>query len=167
MSTPANRRHEVYVGVGSNLGRRIQYLDFAVKELAKLGVCRCSSVYETKPVGYTEQPDFLNMVVQLRTVLSARELLTALQDIEARANRVREIRFGPRTLDLDVLLYDNDYICFGDFQVPHPRMWSRAFVLVPLAELAPSRRGLGGERMATLAALHRQKDEVHHVGRFW
>lgn len=167
MSSPAREMHDVYVGVGSNLGKRIEHLKFAVDALEELGTCRCSSVYDTAPVGYAEQPDFLNMVVHVSTPLSAREMLAALQDIETRAKRVRDIRFGPRTLDCDVLLYDDDYICFKDFQVPHPRMWSRAFVLVPLAELTPARKGLGGRNISALAEEQRQRDEVHHVGRFW
>lgn len=159
--------HDVFIGVGSNLGRRITHLDTAVQSLSALGICQCSAVYETAPVGYADQPDFLNMVVHLHTRLAPRALLTALHRVEEQAQRVRDIRFGPRTLDLDILLYDDTYACFADLQIPHPRMWERAFVLVPLAEFVPHRKGLGGKVIGTLAREISQKEEVHYVGRFW
>lgn len=96
-----------------------------------------SSIYETVPVGYTDQEDFLNMVVRLSTTLQPFELLAACQDVELALGRVRTIRWGPRTADLDILLYNNDNIDTETLTIPHPRMRERAFVLVPLVELSP------------------------------
>lgn len=125
-----------FLGLGSNLGDRLAYLRQAVAGLAD--VVRVSSVYETDPVGGPEnQGAYLNAVVELDTELSARELLEVAQDLEAAAERVRLERWGPRTLDVDVLLVGEESIDEPDLVVPHPRMWERAFVLVPLAELAP------------------------------
>lgn len=159
--------HDVFIGVGSNVGRRIEYLNQAVTSLRVLGTCTCSAVYETAPVGFQNQPDFLNMVVSVQTSASPREVLQELQDTEKAAHRERNIRFGPRTLDLDILLYDDMYYCVTDLQIPHPRMWMRSFVLVPLADLMPQRRGLGGRQIGLLAQAASQKEEVHYVGRFW
>jgi 2-amino-4-hydroxy-6-hydroxymethyldihydropteridine diphosphokinase len=155
------------VGIGSNVGRRIMYLGQAVAALQKLGDVKCSAVYETTPVDYVDQADFLNMVVCLKTTLSARQMLDVLHQIELSADRKRDIRFGPRTLDLDILLFDDAYICLSDLQIPHPRMWQRAFVLVPLADLVPERRGLGGKTIAVMSQCFDEKDEVRYVGRFW
>ncbi|WP_067621273.1 2-amino-4-hydroxy-6-hydroxymethyldihydropteridine diphosphokinase [Alicyclobacillus acidiphilus] len=159
--------HEVFVGVGSNLGSRISHLNFAVSRLAELGPLTCSGVYETTPVGYLDQPDFLNMVLRVSTQATPRETLDFLHGVEFEALRTRVIRYGPRTLDLDILLYDSTYYCVSDLQIPHPRMWERAFVMVPLAELAPLRRGLGGVTIAELADSLGRKEEVRYVGHFW
>lgn len=166
---PTDNLAKVYISVGSNLGRRLGYLDTAVAELRKLsrGPVRCSAVYETAPVGLLNQPKYLNMVVSLCVAESPRELLTQLARIEAQSGRERTVRFGPRTLDLDILLYDNRYVCFGDLQVPHPRMWERAFVLVPLSELEPNRRALGGKTVSQLVGTLTNKGDVQYVGRFW
>lgn len=96
-----------------------------------------SSLWETAPVGGPDQGAFLNAVVELRTDLSARELLDLCRDLEAAAERVRTVRWGPRTLDVDVLWIDGESVDDPDLVVPHPRMFDRAFVLVPLGELAP------------------------------
>ncbi|WAH37355.1 2-amino-4-hydroxy-6-hydroxymethyldihydropteridine diphosphokinase [Alicyclobacillus dauci] len=168
MCPRGDKRNEVYIGIGSNMGHRIAYLHTAVQSIGQqLGPVTCSAVYETNPVGYTDQPKFLNMVVRVDTGHSPREVFRVLQGIEQEAHRKRDIRFGPRTLDLDVLLYNYSYFCFSDLQIPHARMWSRAFVLVPLADLAPDRRGLSGKSVSTMAEELRQKDEVRYVGRFW
>jgi 2-amino-4-hydroxy-6-hydroxymethyldihydropteridine diphosphokinase len=156
--------HTAYVALGSNLGRREAFLKSAIDCLRALGSIRASSVYETDPVGYTEQPPFLNMVVELQTALRPLELLKQLLAIEQEHGRTRDIRFGPRTLDLDLLLYDDEYICFQSLQVPHPRMWERAFVLVPLAELVPNRRGLGGVSIKSLAEQVAREGEIRRVG---
>lgn len=160
---------EVCISIGSNLGSRLENLNAAVEELGKLSRMhlRCSAVYETAPVGLLNQPKYLNMVVSLCVMESPRELLTQLAAIEARCGRERTIRFGPRTLDLDILLYGNRYVCFRDLQVPHPRMWERAFVLVPLSELEPGRRALGGRTVSQLAKTLANKGDVQYVGRFW
>lgn len=122
----ASETREVYISLGSNQGRRLYFLDDGVQALERIatGPLRCSPVYETRPVGPVPQADYLNMVVGLETSLSARELLRYLLNVEQAAGRERTIRFGPRTLDLDILMYDNEYICFRDLQIPHPRMWS-------------------------------------------
>ncbi|WP_229776715.1 2-amino-4-hydroxy-6-hydroxymethyldihydropteridine diphosphokinase [Alicyclobacillus cellulosilyticus] len=158
-----------YIGLGSNLGDRLHHLAFAVRSLRALaaGDLVCSAVYETKPVGWIDQPDFLNMVVRLETDRSPRSLLSALMAIEHQAGRVRTVRFGPRTLDLDILLYADTYVCFADLQIPHPRMWERAFVVVPLAELHPDGLARGGWRISELARVLAAKGEVRRVGRFW
>ena len=135
--TGAARR--AYLGIGSNLGERLGYLQLAVDQLAAadgVTVVGVSPVYETDPVGGPEQPDYLNAVVALDTVLDAHELLRVAQAIEAEAERVRTVRWGPRTLDVDVLLVGDLTVDEPDLVVPHPRMWQRRFVLAPLADLA-------------------------------
>jgi 2-amino-4-hydroxy-6-hydroxymethyldihydropteridine diphosphokinase len=127
-----------YVGLGSNLGDRAANLDAAVGALTEtpgIRVVRSSSVYETSPVGGPEQEDFLNAVVEIETGLKPHELLRVLQKIERKLGRVRDERFGPRTIDLDLLTYSDHVVDEPDLQVPHPRMHERAFVVVPLGEL--------------------------------
>lgn len=160
---------EVYIGVGSNVGSRIRNLLGAVDSLSALATSglTCSRVYETKPVGLVEQPDFLNLVVQFGTYLRPVELLSRLAQIEQIFGRERSIRFGPRTLDLDILLYGRAYICFRHLQVPHPRMWERGFVMVPLADLAPGRRGPGNRTFREMAQALSVKGDIRDVGRFW
>ena len=98
---------------------------------------RVSARYETAPVGVTDQPDFLNAVAQIETALPATDLLDALLNIENKLGRVRTLRWGPRVIDLDLLLYGDAQIALPNLTVPHPRLRERAFVLVPLAEIAP------------------------------
>ncbi|MCF8568247.1 2-amino-4-hydroxy-6-hydroxymethyldihydropteridine diphosphokinase [Alicyclobacillus tolerans] len=162
-------KHLVYISVGSNLDSRISHLKNAVQQLTQLSEQSpvFSAVYETRPVGYTDQPDFLNMVVGIHTSLRPRPLLQRLLQIEAGDGRQRIIRFGPRTLDLDILLFDKEYVCFKDLQIPHPRMWQRAFVLVPLAELEPLLRAPGGTSIRDLAKSLGEGGDVQYVGRFW
>jgi 2-amino-4-hydroxy-6-hydroxymethyldihydropteridine diphosphokinase len=131
-----------FVGLGSNLGDRETTLHAAVERLATLPqtkVMRVSTVRETEPVGYLEQPWFLNGAVELETSLSARELLDALLAVEEEFGRDRSSvpAQGPRTLDLDLLLYGGEQIAEAGLEVPHPRLHERAFVLEPLAELDP------------------------------
>lgn len=129
-----------YLSLGSNMGDRVGMLRQAVrllKEHPAIEVMNISSLYETAPVGFTEQDVFLNMVVQLQTSLTAYELLEICQDIEQTLDRKREIRWGPRTIDLDILLYNQDEFETENLVIPHPRMHERAFVLVPLLELDP------------------------------
>ena len=129
-----------YLSLGSNMGDRVGMLRQAVrllKEHPAIEVMNISSLYETAPVGFTEQDVFLNMVVQLQTSLTAYELLEICQDIEQTLDRKREIRWGPRTIDLDILLYNQDEFETKNLVIPHPRMHERAFVLVPLLELDP------------------------------
>ena len=126
-----------YLGVGSNLGDRLAYLQAAVDGLAAtdgIEVVAVSAVYETDPVG-PEQPDYLNAVVAVDTTLAARALLAAGQRLEREADRVRGERWGPRTLDVDVLHYGDEHLDEPDLVVPHPRWRERDFVLAPLADL--------------------------------
>jgi 2-amino-4-hydroxy-6-hydroxymethyldihydropteridine diphosphokinase len=128
--------HRVFVALGSNLGDRWANLATGVAQLPD--VVALSKVYETEPVGGPPgQAHYLNMVVELRTLASPLELLAAAQRAETLAGRTRTVRWGARTLDVDILLIDDLAIDDPGFQVPHPRMWERGFVLVPLAELAP------------------------------
>lgn len=130
-----------YVGLGSNLGDRLGYLRAAVRGLSEAGnVVAVSSLYETPPVGYEEQPWFLNAVVAIETSLTPEELLRHLQRLEHAAGRDRPFPNAPRTLDLDILFYDDLVVDRPDLTVPHPRAYERAFVLVPLFEIAPSLR---------------------------
>jgi 2-amino-4-hydroxy-6-hydroxymethyldihydropteridine diphosphokinase len=127
-----------YVGLGANLGDPVQAVLDAITRIAELphtSVTRESSLYHTAPIESTG-PHYINAVVEISTKLTALELLERLQAIEAEAGRQRPYRNAPRTLDLDLLLYGNDRIDSADLQVPHPRMHQRAFVLVPLAEIA-------------------------------
>lgn len=125
----------VFVGLGSNLGDRAGFLRAAVKALPD--VVAVSPVYETDPVGPPGQGPYLNCVAELDTILSPRELLVVGQRLEAEAGRVRAERWGPRTLDVDILLVGDETVAEPDLVVPHPRLWERPFVLVPLADLAP------------------------------
>lgn len=124
-----------FLGMGSNLGDRARYLRDAVAALRD--VVAVSPVYETAPVGGPDQGAYLNIVVELDTSLHARGLLRECQRLEAAAERVREERWGPRTLDVDVLWVDGEVVTQPDLVVPHPRMRQRRFVLAPLADLAP------------------------------
>lgn len=127
---------QAFLALGSNLGDRWANLRAAVAVLPD--VASVSSVYETEPVGGPSgQGAYLNCVVELSTSKSPQELLAAGQAAEAAAKRVREVHWGPRTLDVDVLLVGDLQVDSDDLVVPHPRMWERGFVLIPLAELAP------------------------------
>ncbi len=128
-----------YVALGSNLEQPAQQVTAALAALATLPHCRAvcaSSLYATTPVGYADQPDFINAVARLDTTLDAFALLDALQALETRFGRVRSFRNAPRVLDLDLLLYGEHCQDHPALTLPHPRMHQRAFVLAPLAELA-------------------------------
>ncbi len=127
-----------YLCLGSNLGDRESNLRAALEALrAEVTIERLSSVYETEPVGYLEQPRFLNMVCSGVTGLDPLALLSVVKRIEASLGRVPSFRNGPRLIDIDILLYDDRVIATGELIIPHPRMIERAFVLVPLIEIAP------------------------------
>ena len=124
------------IGLGSNVGDREGHLRVAVARLKLLGrVVGISSLYETAPVGGPDQGSYLNAVVTLFTELDPPSLLRGLHEIESLAGRTREVRWGPRTLDLDLLVYDEITIRTRDLTIPHPRAHERAFVLVPLTEV--------------------------------
>jgi 2-amino-4-hydroxy-6-hydroxymethyldihydropteridine diphosphokinase len=126
-----------FLGLGSNLGDRLGLVGDAVDRLVAVGRVAVSPLYETDPVGGPEQGAFLNVVVELDTDLSPRQLLAVARRLEQAAERVREERWGPRTLDVDVLWVDGAEVHDPDLEVPHPRMWERRFVLAPLRDLAP------------------------------
>jgi len=138
VSIPAGVRR-AFIGLGSNLGDRRAALRQGVAQLEEGGdVVAVSPLYETEPVGGPQdQGAFLNVVVELVTPDSPHQLLARCQALEAAAHRVRTVRFGPRTLDADVLLVGDLVVDEPDLTVPHPRMWERRFVLAPLADLAP------------------------------
>ena len=130
----------VYVGLGSNLDNPRGHVTRAIQELSQLAHCELllsSKLYSSKPVGPQDQDDFVNAVVLLVTELEAHDLLDQLQALEQQHQRVRERHWGPRTLDLDILLFGEQCISSSRLSVPHPEMQNRAFVLVPLAELSP------------------------------
>lgn len=130
-----------YIGMGTNLGDRRGALEMALREMHQppiVYVERVSLVYETAPVGVTEQPDFLNAVARVRTTLSARALLDVLLNLENKMGRVRTLRWGPRVIDLDLLIYGDAQTSEPGLEVPHPRLRERAFVMAPLAEIAPA-----------------------------
>ena len=134
--------HRAYLALGSNLGDRRAHLQHAVDALAARGdteVVGMSKVYATAPVGGPEQGEYLNAVVTIDTSCSPHELLDIAHEIEQSADRVRTERWGPRTLDVDVLLYDDLTLDDADLTIPHPRMFERDFVLVPLRDVAPAR----------------------------
>jgi 2-amino-4-hydroxy-6-hydroxymethyldihydropteridine diphosphokinase len=130
-----------YVGLGSNLGDRAGYLLLAVRGMldAGLDVIRLSSIYETEPVEYEQQPAFLNLVAELRgtTLPSPQQTLARLLRIEYSLGRTRDVRMGPRTIDLDLLIFKDQQVETEFLTVPHPRLAARRFVLVPLNELVP------------------------------
>ncbi|HWG60047.1 MAG TPA: 2-amino-4-hydroxy-6-hydroxymethyldihydropteridine diphosphokinase [Candidatus Acidoferrales bacterium] len=131
-----------YLSLGSNLGNRAGNIARALGELAQpeAKVTRQSGLYETEPVDFLDQPWFLNCAAAIETVLGPRELLDALLDIERGMGRARNVLNGPRTIDMDILLYGNHVIKEPRLEIPHPRMALRKFVLVPLAEIAPAVR---------------------------
>lgn len=148
-----------YLCLGSNLGDRAGTMAKAVGLIARAGlkIIARSSLYETPPWGPVPQGPYLNMVVAVETELSARELLNLLLGVEHAfgRDRTREVRFGPRKIDIDILLYGEEVIAEPDLEIPHPRMMERAFALIPLRELAPELK-VGGVAVATaLAGLDR------------
>jgi 2-amino-4-hydroxy-6-hydroxymethyldihydropteridine diphosphokinase len=144
-----------FLGLGSNLGDRIGYLRAAVAALPDL--VATSPVYETDPVGGPDgQGPYLNLVVELHTSMEPRELLALCHDLEQAAGRVRDVRWGPRTLDVDVLMVEGRAVHDPDLEVPHPRLWERRFVLAPLADLAPD--------LVTPAQVAAAEGEVRPVG---
>ena len=140
-----------FLALGSNLGDRLQHLRAAVRKLGSVGgidVVRSSRVYETEPVG-PPQPLYLNAVIEVVTTLAPRELLEAARGVEDSLGRVRAERWGPRTIDVDILEYDEQIVDEPDLEIPHPRMHERGFVLVPLGELDADAMLPGGRRLST------------------
>lgn len=131
---------QTWIALGSNIAPRETYLQQAIQMLSEyeeIKLNQVSTVYETEPVGYENQDQFLNLVAEVETSLDPMELLRICQKIEQDLGRKRIIRWGPRTVDLDILLYSTENMNVEELILPHPRMHERAFVLVPLAEIAP------------------------------
>ena len=130
-----------YIGLGTNLGDRWDNLGKAVGMLDEWGprlrILRCSRIYETEPWGGIEQPAFLNCVIEVRTSLDPEELLTTCKAVEEELGRVPGVRWGPRLIDLDILLYGGVVVDLPHLEIPHPRLHLRAFALIPLEELVP------------------------------
>lgn len=132
--------HTAYLSVGSNIGEKEQFLNNAVKKLdedCNIKVTKVSKYIETEPYGNVEQDKFLNGCLEIRTLLTPDELLKKVYGIEQEEGRIRTLHWGPRTLDIDILLYDNEVIYTDDLKIPHPDMHNRMFVLEPLCEIAP------------------------------
>jgi 2-amino-4-hydroxy-6-hydroxymethyldihydropteridine diphosphokinase len=127
-----------FIGLGTNIGNREIYLNKAIMLLEadlNIKVSKTSSIYETDPIGYVEQASFLNMVVKIKTSYSPQQLIEKTMKIEAELGRERIVHWGPRTIDLDILLYNKENIESEHLMIPHPRMQERAFVLIPLLEI--------------------------------
>lgn len=134
-------KHTAYLGLGTNLGDRLENLAQARRRLEpQVSILASSSIYETSPWGYPDQPDFLNQVLQVETELPPPDLLKFLKELETEIGRTPGPRYGPRVIDIDILFYDHLILSQAGLNIPHPRLEQRAFVLVPLAELAPDLR---------------------------
>ncbi|MEK3885254.1 2-amino-4-hydroxy-6-hydroxymethyldihydropteridine diphosphokinase [Paenibacillus sp. PL2-23] len=159
-----HEQHKAYIALGSNMGDREELLRQAIvliDEHPHIGVERVSALYETDPVGYTDQPAFLNMVIDVTTSLQPLELLREQLELERRLGRIRHERWGPRTIDLDLLLYDNVRMDHVELTLPHPRMLERAFVLVPLNDVLEEEHPLAGQvRESAEASLRGREDGI-------
>jgi 2-amino-4-hydroxy-6-hydroxymethyldihydropteridine diphosphokinase len=161
-------RHIAYIGLGSNLADPVAQVVHALNALDALPQTRLlkkSSLYRSAPVGYLDQPDFINAVAQIETGLTPRALLDALLALELECGRTREFKDAPRTLDLDVLMYDDKIHHEHGLTVPHPQMHLRAFVLQPLLEIAPDCiiPGVGAAAQAMTACAGQQLERLEHV----
>lgn len=144
-----------FIGLGSNIGHTEDTIREALRLIDShpdINVTVASSLYLTEPVGYEDQPWFCNCVAEVETKLAPDRLLDVLQEIENKLGRVRTIRWGPRTVDLDILLYDNLTVDSARLSIPHPRMKERAFVMVPLAEIAAAKEFPDGTTIASVRA---------------
>ncbi len=133
-------RHIAYIGIGSNLGDKVYQCERAISEILRADhhkLLAKSSLFKTKPIGYTSQDWFINGVIKIETDLEPLELLRVLKDIESRLGRKEGFRWGPRAIDLDILFFDEEEIEMEGLQIPHPRLQERQFVLIPLAEIDP------------------------------
>ena len=148
--------HVVFLGLGSNLGDRLDYLQAAVNALdsdPRITILAVSSIYETEPVGGPDQEPYLNMAVRAATLHRPAALLAACNRVEAELGRTREVRWGPRTIDIDVLLYEDGRIVdTPDLQVPHPRLTERAFALIPTIEVAAGQKLPDGTSLTAAVA---------------
>jgi 2-amino-4-hydroxy-6-hydroxymethyldihydropteridine diphosphokinase len=159
-------KHNTYLSLGSNLGDRAKNLRDAMAALRKAGidVTRISSMYETEPVDYLDQPWFLNMAVEAETEPAPAALLQALRGIETQMGSKKLIAKGPRLIDMDILLYGDEIIDTPELQVPHPRMHLRRFVLEPLAEIAPTvRHPISGLSVSQMLAQANDRSTVKKI----
>jgi 2-amino-4-hydroxy-6-hydroxymethyldihydropteridine diphosphokinase len=134
-------RHIAYIGIGSNVGDKARQCEQGISEILKLDHHRLlarSSLYKTQPIGYLEQDWFINLVIKLETEMDASVLLCSLKEIESRLGRVKTLRWGPRSIDLDILFYNDYQIQTNELTIPHPLIQDRQFVLVPLVEIDPN-----------------------------
>lgn len=157
-------KHKCFLSIGSNLGNRKYYLDGAVKKMENstfMDVLNISPYYETEPVGIKEQPRFLNAVVEVETNLTPQEVLSFIKETEKEFDRVREEKWAPRTLDIDILLFDDSKIIEKDLVIPHPYLEDRAFVLIPLESIAPDLRLPSGKDVNT--AIQELEEEVKNI----
>jgi 2-amino-4-hydroxy-6-hydroxymethyldihydropteridine diphosphokinase len=132
--------HIAFIGIGSNIGDKVRRCEEAISAILKIdnhSLLAKSSLYKTRPVGYTSQDWFVNGVIKIKTELEALDLLRSLKTIENQLGRVETFRWGPRAIDLDLLLFDGTCIETPEVKIPHPRIQERQFVLVPLAEIDP------------------------------
>ncbi len=155
-----------YIGLGSNLGDKKRYMEQALKLLAEtpgIELRQLAGYYRTEPIGYTEQDWFLNTVAEIKTTLAPHALLAALQIIENELGRVRKIHWGPRVIDLDLLLYGDEKIDDDILTVPHPRICERAFVVAPLADINPDLILPNGNKAKELALSLAEKQKINKV----
>jgi 2-amino-4-hydroxy-6-hydroxymethyldihydropteridine diphosphokinase len=130
--------HIAYIGIGSNLGDKIHHCEKAISAILKIDrhkLLAKSSLFKTQPIGYTSQDWFVNGVIKIETDLEAPELLRTLKTIESQSGRTKTFRWGPRTIDLDILFFDDNEIHTEELQIPHPLIQDRQFVLIPMAEI--------------------------------
>lgn len=165
---PPGREIFAFLGLGSNIGDRLAHLQSGVDHIAahpKVRIDEVSSVYETAPVGGPPQDPFLNMAIRVATTASPHGLLRACQQAEQAAERERTVRWGPRTLDVDVLLYDDRTISTRRLTVPHPRLVERPFALVPLIEVAPGATLPDGRSLVQVLVALAPIEDIVMVGR--
>ena len=159
----SKKTSQVWLSLGSNMGDRYETLLGGLAYLLSHGLelLHCSGVYETEPVGYTDQPAFYNMVIHAATELSPHALLELCQQAETAHKRTRAVRWGPRTLDVDILLYGDIVLDLPELTLPHPRMGERAFVLGPLGDMDPELlRRMGLPHLQNGIVLHIPADDV-------
>ena len=152
-----------FIGIGSNLGNKEENILRALYLLTaggRVDLWAVAPFYKTDPVGYSDQDWFLNTVAEIETDLSPRGLLEVLMSIENEMGRVRTVRWGPRVIDLDILLYGNEIVNQRDLEIPHPRLEERAFVIVPLADLYPDRVLPGGFKAKEVAARLQKNQQI-------
>jgi len=158
------RWHTAYIAIGSNMGDKDKNLNSAIELINSSDfneVTKVSNFYETKPVGYLEQDEFLNGALEIRTLLSPKKLMQFLLEKEEELKRERIIKWGPRTIDLDILLYDDLITSEEEIIIPHPRMHERLFVLKPLSDIAPYvMHPILNKRVIELANLQSQREEL-------